>query len=185
MYNAAPGKMSKGEFLTRITVWITLAGYFAVTALIATSRDRHDSDRYFRVARLIWTLACASLLVHVAFAYHFYHQWSQESAYRETARQTAEVTGLNWGGGIYFNYALMAGWIIDVAWWWLGADAYRKRPRWIIAAWQAFLIFMIFNGMVVFKTGAIRMIGIVMCLFVGLIWLYTSAKGSRNELPQQ
>lgn len=170
-------KMSKGEFLTRITIWITLAGYFAATALIAVSRDR--------LARLIWTVACVSLLVHVAFAYHFYHHWSQESVFRETARQTADVTGLNWGGGIYFNYVLMAGWIIDVAWWWRGADAYRKRPRWITAMWQAFLIFMVFNSLVVFKTGAIRMIGIVMCLFVCSMWLYTSAKGSRNELPQQ
>jgi len=177
--------MSKGEFLTRVTIWLTLAGYFAATVLIAISRDRHDFERYFRLARLIWSVACVSLLVHVAFAYHFYHHWSQESVYRETARQTADVTGINWGGGVYFNYVVMAGWIIDAAWWWRGVDAWRKRPLWITAAWQAFLIFMIFNAMVVFKTGALRMIGIVMCFVVCSMWLYSSAKGSRDELPQQ
>ena len=118
--------MSKGEFLTRVTIWLTLAGYFAATVLIAISRDRHDFERYFRLARLIWSVACVSLLVHVAFAYHFYHHWSQESVYRETARQTADVTGINWGGGVYFNYVVMAGWIVDAAWWWRGVDAWRK-----------------------------------------------------------
>jgi hypothetical protein len=116
-------------------------------------------------------MGCVSLLAHVACAYHFYHNWSQAAAYRETARQTAEVTGLDWGGGLFINYALVIGWVVDVAWWWRGLDAYRNRPRWLVAAWQGFLIFMIFNATVVFKTGPLRWIGLGLCLGLVLLWL--------------
>jgi hypothetical protein len=106
----------------------------------------------------------------VGAAYHFYHNWSHAAAYRETARQTAEVTGLDWGGGLFINYALVIGWVIDVALWRLrGLDAYRKRPRWLAAAWQGFLLFIIFNATVVFKTGPLRWIGLGLCLWLAVL----------------
>lgn len=166
--------MSRGEFLTRFTIWVTLAGYFAGVALIALSRKNRRRER---AARLVWTIACISLLAHAACAFHIYHDWSQDSAYRETARQTAEVVGLNWGGGLYINYALMAGWVADVAWWWRGLDAYRRRPRALVAIWQGFLIFMFFNATVVFKTGPLRFIGLSLCLAFCLLWWRSAASG--------
>ena len=33
----------------------------------------------------------------------------------ETARQTAEVFGINWGGGLFINYTVAILWIGDVA----------------------------------------------------------------------
>ena len=108
----------------------------------------------------------------MASAYHFYHNWSQAAAYRETARQTAEVTGLVWGGGLFINYALIIGWVVDVALWRLrGLDAYRNRPRWLAVAWQGFLFFIIFNATVIFKTGPLRWIGLGLCLWLGFLWL--------------
>ena len=35
---------------------------------------------------------------------------------KNSARQTAEVFGLDWGGGLYVNYAFTAAWVADVAW---------------------------------------------------------------------
>jgi hypothetical protein len=124
-----------------------------------------------------------SLIAHVACAYQFYHNWSHAAAYRETARQTAEVTGLDWGGGLFINYALIIGWVIDVALWRLrGLDAYRKRPRWPAAAWQGFLFFMIFNATVVFKTGPLRWIGLGLCLWLAFLWLSVNrSKASRRS----
>ena len=79
-------------------------------------------------ARLAWTVACAALLAHVACAFHFYHGWGHDAAYLDTARQTNEVFGLDWGGGLYINYALLTGWVLDVSCWWLrGLDSYRRR----------------------------------------------------------
>jgi hypothetical protein len=120
-------------------------------------------------------------MVHVAFAYHFYHHWSQDAAYRETARQTAEVTGLKWGGGLYFNYALMALWLADVAWWWRGLEAYRRRPMVVTVIWQGFLLFMIFNATVVFGVGALRIVGLILCVGICLFWGYAAANRSHSK----
>jgi hypothetical protein len=170
--------MSRGEFLTRFSIWVTLAGYFIGTAAMTLSREKPSRESF---ARWAWTIACVSLLVHVAFAYHFYHHWSQDSAYRETARQTALVVGLNWGGGLYFNYALVVCWVLDVAWWWRGLETYRRRPTGVTVIWHAFLMFMIFNATVVFATGALRFIGLVLCLCLCVLWSYTWANRSHSE----
>ena len=166
--------MSSGEFVTRLTVWIVLAGYIIGIAVLAFSRKR---PKWESAARLIWTVACVSLLAHVASAFHFYHGWSQESAYRETARQTAEVTGINWGGGLYINYAVILFWVIDVTTWWRrGLDAYHRRPRLLVVLWKAFLIFIIFNATVVFKTGPLRWVGVCISLALACLWLYSWRK---------
>ncbi len=170
--------MSKGELLTRITIWLALAGYAIGASLYLLSRGRRNWDA---VARMAWTAGCVSLLIHVACAFHYYHAWSQAAAYRETARQTAEVTGLDWGGGLFINYALIIGWVIDVIWWRRGLDAYRNRPRWLAAVWQGFLIFIIFNATVVFKTGALRWIGLGLCLWLVFLWLFVS----RGKAPRR
>jgi hypothetical protein len=159
--------MSKGELLTRITVWLALAGYAIGATVYLLSCGNRSLDG---VARMAWTIGCVSLFAHVAFAFHYYHSWSQASAYRETARQTAQLTGLEWGGGVFINYALLAGWLVDVAWWHRGLDSYRNRPWWIAAAWHGFLIFIIFNATVVFKTGALRWIGLSLCLWLAFLW---------------
>ncbi|MCG3159649.1 MAG: hypothetical protein JMDDDDMK_00663 [Acidobacteria bacterium] len=170
--------MSKGELLTKITVWLALAGYATGASVYLLSRGRR---RWDEVARMAWTAGCAGLLLHVACALHYYHNWSQASAYRETARQTAEVTGMNWGGGLFINYALIVGWIADAVWWRRGLDAYRNRPRWLASAWQGFLIFIIFNATVVFKTGPLRWIGLGLCLWLVFLWLFVSKTLGRSE----
>src|SRR5687767_13213248 len=105
--------MVGGELLTRITIWVAVVGYAAGATVFALSRGRGG---WARAARLAWTVACAALLAHVACAFHFYHGWGHGAAYLDTARQTNEVFGLDWGGGLYVNYALMAGWVMDVSW---------------------------------------------------------------------
>ena len=152
-----------------MTVWLALAGYAIGASVYLLSRGRRSWDV---VARMAWTVGCVSLIAHVACAYHFYDNWSQAAAYRETARQTAKVTGLEWGGGLFINYALIIGWVVDVALWRLrGLDAYRNRPRWIVAVWQGFLFFIIFNATVIFKTGPLRWIGLGLCLWLAFLWL--------------
>jgi len=168
--------MSNGELLTRITVWLALAAYATGASAYLLSRGRRSWDA---VARTAWTIGCAGILIHAACAFHFYHNWSQAAAYRETARQTAEVTGLDWGGGLFINYALIAGWIIDAAWWRRGLEVYRSRPPWLSVAWHGFLIFVIFNATVVFKNGPLRWIGLGLCLWLACLWL--RATGSKRR----
>ena len=164
--------MSKAEFLTRITIWFALGGYFIGAVALLVSRKKRAWE-YF--ARVVWTIGCVCLLIHVAFAFHFYHAWSHAAAYRETARQTAEVVGFNWGGGLFINYIVILFWIADVAWWWVREQNWHSRPKFLTAGWHGFLIFIIFNATVIFKTGPLRWIALGLCLILGLFWLLTSA----------
>lgn len=168
-------EISTGEILTRVTIWIMIVAFAVGFAAFALSRNRHNWDS---AARLAWTAACAALLAHIAFAFHFYHAWSHDAAYRETARQTENVTGLNWGAGLYINYAVIIGLVLETIWWWVvGLEAYRHR-RWpLIAAWHGFLIFIIFNATVVFKTGLVRQAGLVVSLGLCLVWLLGTRDG--------
>jgi hypothetical protein len=172
--------MGTGEILTRVTIWVAVAGYAAGAAAFALSRKR---DGWDSAARLAWTVACLGLLAHVACAFHVYHGWSHGAAYLDTARQTDEVFGLNWGGGLYINYALIIGWVVDVSWWWArGLDSYRRRPWPLTAAWHGFLIFIIFNATAVFKTGPARWAGLCLCLGLGLAW-WLAARDNLTRRP--
>ena len=168
--------MSSGEFLTRGTIWISILAYAIGCVVFATARRQPEGDRWTRLA---WTLGSAALVTHFISAFHFYHSWSQQSAYIETARQTAEVVRVNWGGGLFINYAVAILWIADVTWWWLaGLSAYRRRTWLITVLWHGFLLFIIFNATVVFKDGLTRWIGLLVCLTVGLSWVLSSRQRS-------
>jgi hypothetical protein len=157
-----------GELLTRGTIWITLVAYTLGSVIFALARRR---PRWDSAVRLAWTTACASLIAHFASAFQFYHGWSQEAAYRDTARQTEELFGLNWGGGLFINYVLLVSWMIDIGWWWVGGlDSYRRRSRLLVVAWHSFLIFIIFNATVVFADGIVRWGGLLICFVLAVSW---------------
>jgi len=164
--------MNKGEFLTRITIWASLAGYALGAAYLVSRRTL----KWERPARWAWTAGCLCLIVHAAFAFNYYHDWSQADAYRETARQTAEVFGINWGGGLFINYALMLAWLADAGWWWASPESHRNRPRIIDRIWQGFLLFIIFNATVVFKAGPLRWIGLALCAALIVLWWRNRSK---------
>jgi hypothetical protein len=165
--------MRSGELLTRSTVWIAIAAYTVGSVIFATAR-RHD-----QWARFAWTIGCAALLAHFASAFSYYHAWSQASAYSETARQTAQVFGIHWGGGLFINYTVALLWLADVAWWWFaGVSSYRRRSWLLTIIWHSFLIFIIFNATVVFKDGLTRWIGLLVCLTLCLSWFVINRQRS-------
>ena len=148
--------MNRGELLTRLTVWLALCGYAGGAVLLLVAKGR---AQVLIRARWVWTIGCAFFLAHVVCAFSFYHGWSHDAAYRETARQTAEVTGLHWGGGIFLNYFFTAAWLADVLWWWSAPASFARRPRWLTLTWQAFFLFMVFNATIVFGSGPLRRLG--------------------------
>lgn len=161
--------MNSAEFLTRSTVWVSILGYTVGCLVFAIARGRSDLDRW---ARLMWTMACTALVAHFICAFHFFHAWSQTHAYVETARQTEEVFGINWGGGLFVNYAVAILWFTDVTWWWIaGVSSYRRRPWLLTLIWHGFLIFIFFNATVVFADGVTRWIGFVLSLTFCLCWV--------------
>ena len=172
--------MDHGEFLTRATIWTTIVAYAVGSILFARSQGRMRWDSAVRVT---WTIAVLFLIAHFICAYQFFHHWSQASALRDTARQTEEVIGLNWSGGLFINYAFLVLWIADVAWWWLGGlTSYRARPWQVIAVWHGFIIFILFNAMIVFKQGAVRWVGLVICVVLLLSWARIARQGLAPEV---
>ena len=167
------------QLLTRGTIWTAIAAYVIGTALFCFGRSRSQA---LPAARVAWTIGCIALIAHFISAFHFYHDWSQEAAYRDTARQTKEVVGLNWGGGLFINYAVLCGWTIDVGWWWAkGIDSYRSRNPLVVLLWHGFLVFIIFNATVVFKDGIVRWIGLVVSALLAVSWILLAKQ--RSTLP--
>ncbi len=166
--------MNAGELLTKGTVWVALTAYtFACGGMM----------REFQAVgvRGLWTLGCGTFLLHVACAFGLYHGWSHTDAYRETARQTEAMTGMEWGGGLYFNYLFAVLWFGDVLWWWLSPVGHAGRPRAVGSVLHAFLFFLVVNGAFVFVPGPMRWYGLSLCLALGALWVSRQLTASRRE----
>jgi hypothetical protein len=159
--------MNQGELLTKLTIWLALCAYAIGAGTLLLSRRR---PRWLARARLAWTFGCAFFLAHVASAFTYYHHWSHMAAYRQTAVQTAELTGLRWGGGIYLNYLFALAWLADVGWWWLAPESFARRSPKLTAIWQGFFFFMVFNGAIVFGAGPVRWLGVIICGGLAVLW---------------
>lgn len=171
--------MNSGEFLTRGTIWISILCYTLGCVSFAVLKKKPYGDS---ITRSAWTIAVVALIAHFFCAFQFYHAWSHDSAYADTARQTAEVFAINWGGGLFINYTLLLLWIGDVAWWWLrGLPSYRRRSWSLVVLWHAFLIFIIFNATVVFKDGIQRWVGLLICSSLCLSWLVVFQSRIKNR----
>jgi len=158
IFRATDMETERGIAIVLWTVRLALACY--LSAAVTGDFGRADGVWASR-ARLIWTAGALLLAAHMVAAYGVFHHWSHAEALRHTARQTAAVTGLDWGGGLYFNFALAALWLADAAWWWRDREGYRTRGVGINASLHAFFVFMIFNATVVFGSGPIRLLGLV------------------------
>jgi hypothetical protein len=149
-----------GHFLTSATIHGSLLAYVVAAACWVTGRR---GPRY----RVLWTLACFLLWTHAASAFHFYHHWSHASAVADTAIQTEEIIGWRFGAGIWFSYALLLVWLVDIVVMWRTRQSSSSSAwQWFSVAVHVYAFFILFNGTVVFEHGAVRWGGII-----GTIWL--------------
>ncbi len=162
--------MTAGDLLVRVTAWLAFACYVAGTL----AGLRQPAGRVFR---WLWLTGATVLLVHLLAAFHFKHGWSHAVAYADTARQTREVTGLDWGGGVYFNYLLVITWLADAALRWCAGADWMARSRRARQTAAAFYAFMWFNAAVVFVPGSLRWLGAA--AFVLLAWCVWRARQAR------
>ena len=139
--------------LVQLTAALTIVAWASAEWLKRPGPDRDGA------ARMLWTAGVVLLGAHTLAAFHFLHGWSHQAAAAETERQTAELTGLRWSGGLFVNYAFLAVWAADAAWWWTAPASYRRRPPAIQTAVFVFFVFMFVNGAIVFAGGAMRVLG--------------------------
>ena len=154
-----------GEQIVAWTARAAVACYVARVAIDASFAAGPRKDRFVRVA---WTAGCVAFLLHVAAAFHFVHAWSHRDAWMHTARRTAAVTGLDWGGGLWFNDAFAAAWVVDALRMWL-VDR-PEQPGWWFWTVHAFFAFMMVNATIVFGPTTWRWLGPV--VIVGLFGLW-------------
>jgi hypothetical protein len=157
-----------GDELVRNSIRLALVYYtFALLLLL-----RGDT----RLARKAWTLAWLAYLIHMALAFHFVHGWSHAHAFERT-RQESGV-----GEGLYVSYLFTLLWSVDVIWWWVAPLAHQRRPRWIGAVLHGFMLFMVFNGAVVFAAGGMRWAGVALFeLLARQATLTLSSRTARTE----
>ncbi|MFM8728389.1 MAG: hypothetical protein ACKON9_25095, partial [Planctomycetaceae bacterium] len=111
--------------------------------------------------RFLWTAGCALFLVHVAAAFHYVHNWSHQAAVQTTATETQQLLGIAFGEGLWFSYAFVLLWLLDTLWWWISDTTWQRRPRALNFALHGYLLFIAFNGAVVFEAGPTRLVGLL------------------------
>jgi hypothetical protein len=145
------------------TIWIALAAFVAGEA----GKARHPVPPWAWTTSLLGAMLCA---VHIVIAFGHHHHWSHSAAIDETARQTASVYGVAWGGGVYVNYVFVAAWLAEL-WRWRTrpSDYFARRP---VIAWslRAFFFTIIFNAAVVFASPSMRPAGAALSLALVLSW---------------
>jgi hypothetical protein len=155
-----------------LTVWmirLSVAAYFAALAeLFFTGRENR--------ARFCWTFGCLACLAHIALAMHVFHHWNHAAAVADTARQTKEAIGLDWGGGVYINYLFAFVWSADALWWWASPQSRAARHRHFSTALHLFLAFIVLNATVVFEAGPVRWASLAACGAIALMWLRNRGK---------
>lgn len=148
-----------GPFSIAVTIWLSmafcLAAYLGMLGHFRSVVDRSG-------VRGLWTISWFFFLLHFAAAFHFFHHWSQQHAYEHTEAESG------FGPGIYITYVFAFLWTADVIWWWRSLQSHQSRPRWLTFCFHAFLLFIIFNGAVVFTDGVARLAGIVLFAALGL-----------------
>ena len=142
--------------MLRLTIWTSVLAWAASEVLRPPSRN---ASARLRAARAMFTAGAVLLVVHTILAFQIAHGWSHDAAFAETARRTELMTGVASGAGLYLNYAFMAVWVMDAAWWWLQPRGYVQRARAIDLSVFAFFVFMFINGAVVFAAGRMRIAG--------------------------
>ena len=167
--------MSAGATLISASVRLALVCY-AIT-VISQLIGYHS-----RSLRILWTAGSLLFIVHVAAAFHFVHRWSHQAAIQSTAIETQQLLGIAFGEGLWFSYLFVLLWLLDATWWWVLPDGYRQRPRWLHLALHGYLLFIAFNGAVIFEAGPTRLVGL---LLTPILLLLIAARIRRSRQPRQ
>lgn len=171
--------------------WLTIVSIrFAVICLIVfllidcstiQPQNRHQS----RLAGLVWITGAFCSLIHAVATMGLIHQWSHQAAVVDTAERTESMLGISVGVGIYFNYLFVALWLLDAGWLVFFRESYGLRSKWIRRVIYGYLLFIGFNGAVVFVTGWFRWFSGLLFAMLFLVWLRKANQkaGQDPDLP--
>ncbi len=153
------------------TVWLATALFVAGEA----GKARESRSGSTGWPWMVWTAGAVLLAVHMAIALDVRHGWSHASVVRTVEDQARAVYGVGWGGGAWMNYAFLALWLIECAWWRIAPGPYRARLWAITAATRAFYALMLVNSAIVFAAPSRRPAGLVLIAILLWAWRDTFA----------
>ncbi|MEL7496994.1 MAG: hypothetical protein AAFN77_05250 [Planctomycetota bacterium] len=128
-----------------------------------------------------WLLGSLFSLLHLIVTMLMVHGGSHTVAMAHTADQSEAMIGIRAGWGLYFNYAFVIIWLIDALWWIGLPTSFRRRSVWLNGAVIGFLIFVAFNGAVVFAQGPIRWISLAMFAVLAILFLVSTRRSTDHE----
>lgn len=152
------------------TIWtIRLAVVCLYSVLILRQILPNQTFRFGKstvevLAKYVWLAGAFLSVVHTLCAFGFFHDWSHRLAVEDTARQTDDLLGFRFGGGLYFNYLFVAIWTVDSLWWIANPESYETRSSWIGFAVIGYLLFIAINGTTVFESGISRWGGVALLM---------------------
>lgn len=143
-------------FLVKVSIWCACGLWFV--GAYARSLPRSTSKASFeRAYRWSWFGAGLSTWVHIVASYGLVHGWNHESVLKQTGDESFAVVGFRVPWGVYANFvfaAVLLGYSVAM----IRTQARITR----IDSWvHLFLAFIVFNAMIVFKTGPIRWAGLI------------------------
>ncbi len=160
--------MNVGDLLISWSIRVAMVLFFVAMALYM---QINAGQRPGVGLKILWTAGFLLSVAHVAAAFHFAHHWSHSEAYLATAAETRQKLGFAYGAGVYFNYLFLIVWALDVYWIWRSPEMTSKPKQWLIFVGRCFLIFIAFNGVVVFKSGWLRILGaLATAALLGVAW---------------
>ena len=166
--------MSNEDWLISLTAFISFAAYIrALTQFGNTNRTDFFNGS--------WMLGYMAFVIHFVSAFHYKYEWNHAKALELTAKQTFEITGLQTGIGLYFNYFFTLIWLSDLLWLKLFNQSYKNRHPWICYSIHGFMAFMWFNATVIFGSFTGQLIGIFAFLGLVIFWIYRKKYGGLNH----
>ena len=136
------------------TIWLALVLFVAAQYGTRMSVPESRAPGWVAWANATGIALCVT---HIVITMGSVHGWSHTAALEATARQTASVYGLRWGGGVYFNYLFVAAWAFD-AWRHSRAKPGFASP-WLRQLLRIFYLIVIVNAAVVFARPHTRVLG--------------------------
>ncbi|MCG6157066.1 hypothetical protein [Rubinisphaera margarita] len=130
-----------------------------------------------RFATAIWCSGFLLYLLHFFAAFHYVHHWNLAAAYTHTAQQTATVTGIAWGGGLWVNYLLTVWWPVDI--WYSVRRRLSGLPDWYRLTLHAVFGFILFNATVVFGPWFWKWIFAILLTGTGCTLLFRRSRNAR------
>jgi hypothetical protein len=91
------------------------------------------------------------------------------------------LLGIEVGTGVYFNYLFLVVWAADVINSWTDFSVGRWMVQWFLRLGLMYMIFIAFNGVVVFESGWLRAVGILLTTMLVAASIFRFARFWKNK----